>query len=209
MDSQTMPSSAVRLTVNWRPVELETDHDQIFLDRVRGFDEPLAKLRQAVPDANTGIAGGERGKGASAVAVATWLEISERVLNDVASLIEVGLALKLFIEAVSPSRGRPVLIDSRGLAALAAARAADELAKGAYYSRTVPLTTSGEAGTDERDVWAVCFDQPDLGRAYVVFMSPSGLVLGALAVPVEMVYDDEEWITRTEAQIDDWWSRQE
>jgi hypothetical protein len=142
----------------------------------------------------------QRGPGVGLV-----LEIAERVIQDVGTLVGLGLGLREIIKLVSQRRGRPpALLNSPALAAVAAASAPDELA-GTSHLRTAPLSVDGAVGTDERDVWASCFEDVEEGFVHVIFLSPSGLLLGHVHVPLEMYFDGAELRRRTEEEITDWW----
>ena len=202
------PDRRKRLEINWRPARAETNGDTVFLDKVGDLSAELADLQSASAGSFATLGQGSHGKGASGAALLTAWEVAEHLLNDTASLIALGYALRDFIRRVTERRGKPPgLINAEALTALAAAAAADEL-DGAYHVKTVPLNVDEGVGTDERDVWAVVFDDPDRGRIFLVLMSPSGLGLGALPVPVEWYFDEGELRTRTPEAIAAWWQEQ-
>jgi hypothetical protein len=56
-------------------------------------------------------------------------------------------------------------------------------------------------GTDTRHVWAVVFEHETQGYALIIFMSPSGLVLGHAQVPLETYWDGSTYQQRTPEDI--------
>jgi hypothetical protein len=199
----------VRLEVIWGVTEPETDGDVVYLDRVVGFGPTdIEALRGQLAEGRLTVEPGGVGKGASGPGVALVLEVAEHVVNDVAGLIGVGLALRQAIRRISERRGRsPAIANEQALGALAAAEAANQLT-GARYVHTVPLNVDPGVGTDERDVWAACFDRWDVGLVHVIFMSPSGLVLGQVRVPAEAFMDGAEYRMRSPQDIERWWSNE-
>lgn len=196
----------VDLVITWPAAAQETDGDRIFLDRVVGLQaEDLQALPQVSCVRRAAVRDGAVGKGASGPGVVLVLEVVERVVQDLSGLVGLGLALREIIRLVSHRRGNPpALLNEAALAALAAASAAEEL-DGTYYLRTIPLSVDGTAGTDERDVWASCFEAPEEGAVHVVFLSPTGLVLGHVRVPVELYFDQSAVRRRTARDIARWW----
>jgi hypothetical protein len=198
------------LVLAWVVGEGETDGDRVFLDKAEGFR--AADLEQ-LPT----IEGVERvwardasiGKGASGPGAAVVFEVAQQVLEDVSALVGLGLGVREIIRILSGRRGRPpASLNEAALAAIAAAAHADAL-DGTYYLRTVPLSVEPGLGTDERDVWASCFDAPDTGTLHVVLMSPSGLVLGYIQVPVAWYFVHGELRQRDTDDIARWWEDQQ
>jgi hypothetical protein len=199
----------MRLEVVWGVREPETDGDVVYLDRVVGFaPDDVEALRGDLPEGRLTVEPGGVGKGASGPGVALVFEVAEHVVNDTAGLIGIGVALREVILRVSKRRGRrPAIANEAALGALAAAEAANQLA-GARYAHTVPLNVDPGVGTDERDVWAACFDVWEEGLVYVIFMSPSGLVLGQVRVPTEAFMDGDKYRMRSPEEIERWWSNE-
>jgi hypothetical protein len=197
---------ALELTITWSALESETDGDLVLLNRVEGLQPDDLEDLQAATDLGTFSVGhGSVGKGASGSGVALVFDVAEHIVNDTAGLIALGAALRAAIRWVAERRKRPpAIVSPEALAALAADRASRDLT-GTRYVKTVPLNVSEGVGTDERDVWAACFDQDDGGVVHVVFMSPSGLVLGQVRVPTEMYFDGGDIHVRTEADVRSWW----
>jgi hypothetical protein len=197
----------MEIRVNWRPLPQESDGDTVSLDQVEGIEEEFEALQGAAPGSQVEVQGGGFGKGASATGIALVILVAERVLSDLSALIDIGTALRSAIARIGQRRGdsRPALINVEGLAAIAASYAGQALA-GAYYAKTIPLNVSEGVGTDGRDVWLTCFDDPEHGQLHAIFLSPSGLLLGYIRVPVELHYDGETWLERDEEEIARWWS---
>lgn len=164
---------------------------------------------ELLPDTSFSIRSGGVGKGASG-AGATLVMVLERVINDTASLIAVGVALRHIIERIRAKRGSdPIVTDPVTLAALAVAGADDTIRErlaGCVFRQTLPLTVSLEqsVGTDDRDVWVSCFANYDVGFVVAIFISPSGLVLGTSIVPSRRGIQDGEYRERTPAEIAAW-----
>jgi hypothetical protein len=200
--------SAVELTITWdAQARTETDGDRVFVERAEGLQPADLEQLQATTDLGSfSVRDGSVGKGAAGPGVAVVFEIAEHVVNDVASLIALGAALRAAIKWVSERRKKPpAIISPEALAALAADHAHGDLA-GTYYIKTVPLNVSEGVGTDERDVWAACFDQPEAGVVHVIFISPSGRVLGHVRVPAEIYIEGASVRRRSEAELREWWT---
>jgi hypothetical protein len=112
------------------------------------------------------------------------------ICASVLGMVQAGQMVKSVIERVQHRRERTVTIsDPLTMAAVAAASVNRELLDqltGAtlrsvrnLFGRELP----NWLGTDSRQVWAVTFEHETLGHPLIIFMSPSGLVLGhAVAV---------------------------
>lgn len=148
-----------------------------------------------------------QGKGASGPAIAIVVEI-ERFATDTATLIGIGTALFALIRRVRARFSRePVVEDLSTLGALAAAAAPEGLT-GHRFVATVPVTALPGVGTNDSDIWASCFKGPDdESMATVVFMSPSGLCLGAVKVPAETYRDGDGMHRRNAEDLRRWWSQ--
>lgn len=145
------------------------------------------------------------GKGASGSGVALVLEVAEHVVNDTASLLAVGEVLRRIIKRTSERRGRtPSILDPVALGAVVTTYVADHVdAVGQPW--VAPLNVDPGIGTDARDVWAASFDDPGAGLLHVVYLSPSGLGLGYVRVPVEAYFDGDEYRYRRPDEIARWW----
>ncbi len=193
---------SMHLDVTWPAGEAELDtRGAVRVNQAVGFD---AEELESVPGAKVQVAQGSFGKGAAGTGVALVLELSEHVLNDTASLIAVGTALRVLIARISQRRGRnPASGSPHTFAALAAA-GTPAIADGpasCSYVRTVPLTTSGSAGTDMRDVWASTFENPTQGLLQVVFSSGTTRYLGTVAIGTEWYSDVSGGHFRSDAAL--------
>lgn len=190
--------------VVWAPEPSELNGDVVRVDRATGMDGEL--FRDLEAPRGTVLTAGHAGygKGASATGVALILEVAEHAVNDLASLIGIGYALRALIKKVSDRRERPpVGASAEALTALAATAGADIVASPDdwYHGRTIPLTTDGSAGTDIRDVWASTFVNEARGLVYVVFSSSTTRYLGSALVPTEWWFDGAEGVLRTDDQL--------
>ena len=204
---------AARYLINW-PVPSE-----VVDGRVDVSDEPeglsasdragLERDMDEVP-MRLSLAHGSIGKGAEALALTLVVEV-ERVVNDAASLLAVGAALRQLIRHVKQRRrgrlGRAIISDPETLIALAAAETPGlTRTEWSYFSpRLVCLVGSPGVGTDERDIYAAVFSDERSGKALVTFMSPSGLCLGSVLVPAEVYLTDQSVKFRERRDIDRWW----
>jgi hypothetical protein len=192
----------MRATVTWPPLPDETDGDLVDATRAQGFDNVDGGLPAGV-DASIGSAG--YGKGASGNGVALVLEIAEHTINDLASLIALGVALKSVVRRITSARRRePVDADAGALSAIAAAHSdrlrADPSRWG--HARTVPLTTDGSVGTDMRDVWAATFVDFQIGLTEVVFLSSTTRYLGTATVASEWLAGLDGGRVRSDAELE-------
>jgi hypothetical protein len=199
----------VRLTVTWpadQHTEIDFDGrgDVVALSRAAGL---TAEDLEALKDERFTAEAASIGKGAAGTGVGLVLEMAEHVINDAASLAALGALLRAAIKRVSARRKRgPAVVSPDALSALAADHAGDSLPTEARYVKTVLLNGDEGMGTDERDVWAVCFAE-DFQLTHVIFMSPTGLALGYVRVPTEWYVEGDELGTRSEEDIAAWWER--
>jgi hypothetical protein len=196
----------VRFEVTWSAEEAELEGDVVALDRARGLtvDDVEALSAEAPAEATLTTSRGGLGKGASGTGVSLVLEIAEHAVNDVASLIGIGYALRALISKISDRRDRhPGGANDATLTALAAAETAAiaDAADDWYHTRTVPLTTSGESGTDLRDVWASTFLSESRGVIEIVFLSPTTRHLGTATVAAEWFSHGDGGHLRTDAEL--------
>jgi hypothetical protein len=196
----------MRLEVVWAPEHSELDGDIVHVDRAIGLDRDVLSDVNAPEGTVLTVGDAAYGKGAAGTGVALILEVAEHAVNDVASLIGIGYALRALITTVSKRRERPpVGASAETLAAIAAAKASDVVASPGdwYHARTTPLTTDGSAGTDIRDVWVSAFANEAQGRVYAVFSSSTTRYLGSAVVPTEWWFDGADGVVRTDDQLAD------
>jgi len=87
----------MHLEVMWGAQQAELDGDSLLLDRAVGL--AVADLAEIplTPSTRARVASGGIGKGASGTGVGVVLEIAEHTVNDLASLIGIGYALRALI----------------------------------------------------------------------------------------------------------------
>lgn len=144
---------------------------------------------------------GEVGRGAAGPGATLVIEVIERVVNDGGSLLAWGTDFLLpVIGWLRRRHGRTVNLDDPGTVAAVAAAQVPTLHDRLAGSRFISSTRLGGgdlgAGTDVRDVWVSTFATDD-GWWLMLFSSPTGLVLGDVAVPGEWTGQD----VRTPEQV--------
>jgi hypothetical protein len=199
----------VRLKITWSAdqhseIDFVGGGDVVAVSRAVGL---TADDLGSQPDDRFTVEQGSIGKGSAGTGVGLVLEVAEHVINDAASLAALGALLRAAIKRVSAQRQRePAVANPDALAALAADHVRESLPSEARYVKTVLLNGDPHTGTDQRDVWAVCFAE-DFQLAHVICMSPTGLALGYVRVPTEWYFEDGDLKTRDEADITAWWDR--
>jgi len=194
----------MHLEVMWGAQEAELDGGAPLLDRAVGL--AVADLAEIPlpPNTSARAASGGIGKGASGTGVGVVVEIAEHTVNDLASLIGIGYALRALVSRISQHReSAPASASASSLGVLAAAEtpALAEDADAWYYARTVPLTTDGSVGTNMRDVWAAAFVNERRGLVRLAFYSSTTRYLGSAMVGTEWVFDGSDGHTRSDAQL--------
>ncbi len=128
--------------------------------------------------------------------------------GDILSLVAAGQMIRSVIKKIQSRRMRSVTIsDSDTMAAVAAASLKSDLLDQLDCTkvRSVRSLFGGEPpnwlGTNTRHVWAVTFEHETEGYAFVIFMSPSGLVLGHAQVPLESYWDGATYKRRKPENI--------
>lgn len=89
----------------------------------------------------------------------------------------------------------PLIGDPDTLGAVAAASVDESMMNrlaGCRFAGTVPITASLGVGTDQRDIWAACFEGE--GFAIVIFMSPC--CQRSKADPISTVENGPTWVRR-------------
>jgi hypothetical protein len=194
----------MRLEVVWTPVDQELDGDVVIVEHAVGFDRE--SLNEVALPAGVSVTAGAAGygKGAAGTGVALILEVAEHAVNDVGSLVGIGIALRSLLRHIAQRRARPpAAANAASLASLAAARTTQihDAPDRWYHSRTVPLTTDGSVGTDMRDVWASTFVNETTGTSIVVFSSSTTRHLGSVTVPIEWWFNGIEGRVRTDDEL--------
>lgn len=184
-------------------------HDVV--DQAPGFTaSDLDDLRNALGGGSidVSVSPASIGKGASGYGVTVAVTILS-VAGGISGLLHLGeYALKAITTIRTRTGSSPTIHDPDTLGAVAAASAKAHAPfdlTGCHYVGTVPITARPEAGTDARDIYAACFDGE--GFAGVIFMSPSGTVLGTITVPAEYGFEEGEWRHRSAEELAAWWRR--
>jgi len=178
------------------------------LEEVVGFrSSDLEEIRGMAPsEVSVSFGPGSVGKGAEALGV-TLLIDTLVVMGGINTLIQFGGYARRVIDWMRDKTGaQPTISDPTTLGAVAAASVEGSMRArldGSSFLGTVPITASVGAGTDARDIYAAIFGGEDF--AIVIFMSPTGMVLGTVAVPAQMGYEGGEWRERTPEEIAAWW----
>lgn len=178
----------MRLDVTWGAREAEQHEDRLLVERAIGFGVDELSPASGLADVDVSVAPGSFGKGAAGLGVALVFDVAEHLVNDTASLIALGYALRSCIAKISRRREqKPAGASAESLAALSASEAPSIVddPDSWRYLRTVPLTTDGSIGTDMRDVWASTFLNEPQGLLQVVFSSATTRQLGTAIVATE------------------------
>jgi hypothetical protein len=167
----------------------EYDGDRVDVSRVPGLrEQDLPEVQKLLPGTQLSTEPGEVGRGAAGPGATLVIEVIERVVNDGGSLLAWGTAFLPVIRRLRGQHGRTVDLDDPGtVAAVTAAQVPtlhDRLAGSRFISSTRLGGGDPGAGTDVRDVWVSTFATDD-GWWLMLFSSPTGLVLGDVAVPGE------------------------
>lgn len=149
---------------------------------------------------------GSLGYGESTSGIELAITIASIPANLV-GLAATGIAIKSVIEKIQNRRKRKIAItDPSTLAAIGAASLKHEVLDKLTGAKLVSVHNliGGDPpyygtiwGTDARHVWAVTFEQTMEGCAFIIFMSPTGLVLGHTEVPLEAYFDGTSYHERT------------
>jgi hypothetical protein len=188
----------------------ETEAEMVRLDGVPGLQP--ADLSEIAADLSVqaSVEPSGVGVGASGPGIELILACAS-VPADLLALAQIGAGLWKVIERVRARRHRSVIV-SHGptLAALAASTLPKEAMAafdGMEYAGCRNLN-GGEppdwVGTDDRHIWAVIFEHPTHGTMGVVFMAPSGLVVGWTVVPHVAYFNGSDYLWRSPEQIIDW-----
>lgn len=147
------------------------------------------------------------GRGAEGPGIAIILSLTDNLVSTVAGLLVLGEALRRVIRKVTAKSEarRPTITEPRTFGAVAAAGArelSDELI-GLEFLGSYPLGEpySRGVGADDREIWYAAFQHPSEGYVLLIFMSPSGVVLGNAKIPYEAYYTGQNWIWRNNEDI--------
>jgi len=167
----------------------EYDGSRVDASQVPGLrKQDLPEVQELLPGTVLSTEPGEVGRGAAGPGATLVIEVIERTVNDTASLLAWGTALLAVIRRLRRRHARTVNLDDPGTVAAVAAAQVPTLHDRLRGSRFVSSTCLGggdpRTGTDSRDVWVSTFATGD-GWWLMLFSSPTGLVLGEVAVPAE------------------------
>ncbi len=167
----------------------EYDGNRVDISQVPGLrEQDLHEVQELLPRTVLSTEPGEVGRGASGPGATLVIDVIERTVNDTASLLAWGAALLAVIRRLRRRHARTVNLDDPGtVAAVAAAQVLtlhDRLRGSRFISSTCLGGGDPRMGTDARDVWVSTFATDD-GWWLMLFSSPTGLVLGEVAVPAE------------------------
>jgi hypothetical protein len=198
-------TSELKLTFGVAREELDGGH--VRLDALAGLSPD--DLEQLGDDTGTHISlrPGSVGVGAAGPGVELVLAYAS-IPGDFLALVSIGQMIKSVVKKIQNSRTRSVTIsDSNTMAAMAAASLKDDLLDqlDGTKLRSVRNLFGSEPpdwlGTDTRHVWVVTFEHETRGYAFVIFLSPSGLVLGHAQVPLESYWDGSTYQRRRPEDI--------
>lgn len=201
------------LTFGVDPGTPEVENGMVRLDGVPGLQPPDLREIEVDLDVSASVEPGGVGVGASGPGIELVIAYLS-LPGDLIALAHIGKGLRKVIDRVRGRHERPVVV-SHGptFAALAAASlpgAANEALEGMEYAGCRNLN-GGEppnwAGTDDRHVWTVVFEHPTNGTMGLVFMAPSGLVLGWTVLPRVAYFNGKDYLWRSPEQIAEWRDR--
>ena len=202
------PSSEYRIIFKTTPGDLSQDMPGLGTFTGLSPDE-LDELRE-VANTQLSLRRGSVGYGESSTGIELVITLASIPAN-ILGLVAAGKAVKSVIGKIQSRRKRSLTItDPNTMAAVAAASVETELLDklAGTRLRSVRNLFGGEPpwygtiwGTDATHVWAVTFEQTVDGYAFIIFMSPTGLVLGHTQVPLEEYFDGTTYHRRTPEDV--------
>lgn len=181
------------------------------------FDKLCQELQPALGELQTGaevqsvsLRESSVGVGYSGPGFEMVLDISRMILDDVERLTALGGWILWLKERVSRKRNRMTVIsDSPTMGAVAAASVASSSLIGYRFVLAQPITgwPHHPDETDERFVWVATFEHDERHEVLVVFMSPAGILLGQVVVPVHSYMDERGLRFRTADELADLFRR--
>jgi hypothetical protein len=192
----------------------EVDIDMVRLDDVSGLQPPDLRDIEEDLGVTASVQPGGVGVGASGPGIELILAYAS-IPGDLLALVQVGGGVLKVIQRVRKRRERTVVV-SHGptLGALAAASIpTDAVAAmtGMEYAGCRNLNGDEPPnwlGTDDRHIWAVVFEHPTNGAMGIVFMAPSGIMLGWTVVPHVAFFNGSDYLSRSPEQIVAWRTRE-
>lgn len=144
------------------------------------------------------------GVGYSGPGFETILEVSRMILDDVGRLAALGGWILWLKERASRKHKRMTVIsDAPTMGAVAAASVPASLLVGYRFVLAQPATGWPEYPdeTDERFVWVATFEHDERHDVLAVFMSPAGVLLGHVIVPLHSYMDNDGLQFRTAQEL--------
>lgn len=132
------------------------------------------------------------------------LEASRLILDDVGRLAALGGWILWLKERASRKRQRMTVIsDGPTMGAVAAASVPPSSLVGYRFVLAQPVTGWPEypEETDERFVWITTFEHDERHEVLAVFMSPAGVLLGHVIVPLHSYMDERGLQFRTAEEL--------
>ncbi len=207
LDAVTASISTSEFRVTLGAMLEEIEHGVVRLDALVGLGPEDLRTLGNEAQADISVRQGGVGVGASGPGIELVLAFAS-IPGDLLALIEIGKRIKSVIKKIQGRDKRSVTIsDSGTLAAVAAASASDDLLAQLKGTRLMSVRnlSGGEPpnwnGTDTRHLWAVVFEHETQGYAWLLFMSPSGLVLSHCQVPLETYWDGSTYQHRSPEEI--------
>jgi hypothetical protein len=150
---------------------------------------------------------GEVGVGYSAPGFEFIVEITRMVFDDIERLVVLGGWVLWIADRAKKRRNRMTVIsDGPTLGTVRAAlMARDHNLAGYRFVACRPLTGWPEYPdeTDERFVWAALFEHDSDHNVLVVFMSPAGVLLGHVVVPLHSYFSNGDLVFRSPKELRD------
>lgn len=211
MSLREIQANEVAVTFGVDPRTDEVDEDMVRLDGVPGLQPTDLREIEAELGVSASVESGGVGVGASGPGIELVLAYAS-IPGDLIVLAQIGKGVLRAIRRVRARRDRTVVV-SHGptFAALAAASLPPEAAEaleGMRYAGSCRNLSGGEppnwVGTDDRHIWTVVLEHPTNGTMGLVFMAPSGTVLGWTVVPHVAYFNGDDYVWRSPQQIAQW-----
>jgi hypothetical protein len=138
------------------------------------------------------------------------LDVSRMILDDLGRLAALGGWILWLKERVSRKRNRMTVIsDSSTMGAVAAASVSASSLVGYRFVLAQPITGWPQYPdeTDERFVWVASFEHDERHEVLAVFMSPAGILLGQVIVPLHSYMDEQGLQFRNAEELADLFRR--
>lgn len=181
-----------------------TDYHSNWVQEVEdNLADELADLRAREGVTRISVSESGIGMGASGPAFEVAVELVRTFTDDAGRLVALGGWILWLADRVKAKRGGgPMMEDGPTLGAVAANRVHGATNLDGYQLLECrPLQGDAGCGTDDRVIWLAIFDHATRGDVLVVFMSPTGILLGQVVVPYETYSDGTDYKWRTPEEI--------